>query len=288
MYPSVINSFNRPSPSDRLNSPSHSALHNAVSSALSQVETFVGVEGPSSVAGTLVYDIRSPGSDGGGHVQTAVKGGTGQTTFTKGDILVAQSASVLTKLAVGQDDTVLQSDSSTSTGLRWATTTVPKLAVSGSVITVTNSSAETSIMSVVVPGSTLGTNNAVRATVYISNLATDNGSDQLTIRANYGSSSLLTAVLTTNGIQTSIKGTIEFAVLANGATNAQVGNLVMKLTRDRFLISQASTLGADYFTTRSIAEDSSAPKTLGVTATWNGTTVGKELRTAGYIAEKIT
>lgn len=130
-FPSVLNTFPRPTASDRLNNPSHSALHNTVSSALGQVEAVIGVEGANSVVGTMMYDIHSPDSNGGGHVQTANKGGTGQTSYTKGDILVAQSSSVLTKLAVGANDTVLISDSAQATGVKWGA--VPAIVVSSTI-----------------------------------------------------------------------------------------------------------------------------------------------------------
>lgn len=118
-YPSTYTSFNRPTSTDRLNSPSHSALHNTVSSAVGQIEQTIGLS-TSSLVGTLYYDIRSPDSNGGGHVQTANKGGTGQTAYTKGDVLVASSSSVLTKLSVGATDGLaLVVDSSQATGVKW-------------------------------------------------------------------------------------------------------------------------------------------------------------------------
>lgn len=120
MFPSILNTFNRPTPTDRLNSPSHSALHNTVSSALGQVEAFIGRVGDSSTLGTLVYDVRSPDSGGGGHVQSANKGGTGQTSYTKGDLLVATSSSVISKLAAGIDGQVLFANSSTASGVQWS------------------------------------------------------------------------------------------------------------------------------------------------------------------------
>ncbi len=119
-FPSVLSSFPRPSATDRLNSPSHSNLHNTVSSAVGQLEAVIGVEGDSSVVGTLEYLIKSPASDGGGHVQVANKGGTGQTNYNKGDVLVAQSSSVLTKLSVGTDGFALTSDSTQITGVTWS------------------------------------------------------------------------------------------------------------------------------------------------------------------------
>lgn len=118
-FPSVLSTFSRPTASNRLDNPSHSALHNTVSSALGQIEAVIGVEGANSVVGSLEYLIKSPASDGGGHVQSANKGGTGQTSYTKGDILVASSTSVLTKLAAGANDTVLVADSAVAAGVKW-------------------------------------------------------------------------------------------------------------------------------------------------------------------------
>ncbi len=119
MYPSIIQTFNIVSPTDRLNSPSHSALHNSVSSVLTQVQTIIGTD--ASTLGTIIGDLRNSDSGGGGHVQTAVLGGTGQTTFAKGNLLVATSPSVLSKVTVGSDGTVLQADSTTASGVKWGT-----------------------------------------------------------------------------------------------------------------------------------------------------------------------
>lgn len=128
-FPSTISGFNYPATTDKLNLPSHSALHNAVSSVLGQVQTVIGLDGSSSVLGTIIGDLRSPGSNGGGHVQTANKGGTGQTSYTKGDLLAASSSSVLSKVAIGADNTVLTADGTQTSGVRWATQTTPTNAI---------------------------------------------------------------------------------------------------------------------------------------------------------------
>lgn len=119
MYPSTIATLPDPQPTDRLNSPSHSALHQSENAQIEAIQTFVGTL--SSVEGTLIHDIRSPDSDGGGHVQSANKGGTGQTAYTKGDLLVASSSSVISKLQVGSDGQLVQADSTSPLGVKWGT-----------------------------------------------------------------------------------------------------------------------------------------------------------------------
>lgn len=117
-WPSVLTSFSYPNATDRLNSPSHSSVEGAQNTALSELQVFIGTQ--SSTVGTLIYDVRSPSSNGGGHVQTANKGGTGQTSFNKGDVLIGQSSSVLTKLAApGIDGYSLITDSTQAAGIKW-------------------------------------------------------------------------------------------------------------------------------------------------------------------------
>lgn len=120
-YPSTLSSFTYPNPTQRLNSPRQTSVVGDLNDAVSEIEAFVGTL--SSAVGTLVYDIRATASGGGGHVQTANKGGTGQTAYAKGDILVAQSSSVLAKLTVGADNQVLTADSGTQVGVKWSDST---------------------------------------------------------------------------------------------------------------------------------------------------------------------
>lgn len=128
-WPSTLSSFTDPQPTDTLNSPSHSSIESAQNTGLEEVQAFLGTL--SSAAGTLIYDIRAAASDGGGHVQTANKGGTGQTAFTKGDLLVASSSSVLSKLAIGQNNAVLLADSTQTVGARWASTLTANIGGTG-------------------------------------------------------------------------------------------------------------------------------------------------------------
>lgn len=119
-FPSILSTYTDPLATNKLNAPSHSGIEQAQNSGLKQVEAVIGVEGNSSVVGTLEYFIKSPASDGGGHVQAANKGGTGLTSYTKGDLLVASSSSVLSKLAIGTNAFVLTADSTQGSGTKWA------------------------------------------------------------------------------------------------------------------------------------------------------------------------
>ncbi len=120
-WPSVLTTFTDPLASDKLNSPSHSSIETAQNTSLEELQTFIGVNtgATASAIGTLLYDIKAPNSNGGGHVQTANKGGTGQTAYAKGDLLVASSSSVLSKLSVGSTGQVPIADSNASAGIRW-------------------------------------------------------------------------------------------------------------------------------------------------------------------------
>ena len=285
-FPSTLSTFNRPTTSDKLNSPSHSALHNTVSSALGQVEAVIGVDGISSVVGTMMYDLRSPASNGGGHVQTANKGGTGQTSFTKGDLLIASGNSVLTKLAVGTDGYLLSANSSVATGISWIENNKPKVNISGSIITI-NTTGETSIMSATIPGSTLGTNNAILATVQIGHM--DIGSVPATVRVSYGTSSLVTISIPSPGAAAySVHGRIECTLIGANSRSSQLGTVRLDLARDQLGLLSTSVLGTVFFQkTVSLNINSDANQTLGATFSYDGGSGTNYLTTGGHVIEKI-
>lgn len=58
---------------------------------------------------------------------TAINGGTGFASFTKGDLLVASDSTTLVKLAVGSDTQILAADSTQTSGIKWES---PSAAVS--------------------------------------------------------------------------------------------------------------------------------------------------------------
>ena len=104
----------------------------------------------------------------------ASKGGTGNTSYTKGDLLAASSSTVLSKLGVGTNGQVLRANSATATGLEWGADyvgTVTSVTGSGA-ISVTDgtttpaisvASASTSVAGVVQLSDSTGTTSSVLA-----------------------------------------------------------------------------------------------------------------------------
>lgn len=288
-FPSTLSTFNRPTATDRLNSPSHSALHNTVSSAVGQIEAVIGVEGATSVVGTLEYFIKSPDSNGGGHVQTANKGGTGQTTFTKGDMLVATSSSVVAKLAVGIDNQILTANSSTASGVNWKTFG-GKISNSASVISVVNTVAETSIFSITIPASTLGTSNTIRGTVFVSQYENGAGPGSVLLRLNYGGGTASSIMLANGaGFRPSVVGNINFTMIANNSASLQKTNLTANLTQIKPDVVQPSviTLFTNNWDIGSSSVQSSASQVLGLTVRQSIADAETNFVVQGYTIETI-
>lgn len=269
-FPSTFSSFNRPSPSDRLNNPSHSALHNTVSSAVGQIEAVIGLD--SSVLGTIIGDLRNPASGGGGHVQTAVLGGTGQTTFSKGTTLVASGPSTLSKLAVGLDGQTYVADSSVATGIKWGSPSASKISAIASVVTFrwNNGFSNASLISVTVPGSTLGTSNAIRLTSYARYIAAGGGTGSILIRTTFGGGIVNSVMLRSNGNSptSSFMGKIEYLLVANNNVSAQraILNVSLDAPKDNWATTSASVIGFSLYDTNTSSVLSSANQVIGISA----------------------
>jgi hypothetical protein len=293
-YPSVLSNVTNPLPSDKLNSPSHSSIHTAENAAINEIQTFVGTL--ASTAGTLIYDIRSANSNGGGHVQTANKGGTGYTSYTKGDILIASSSSVLSKLAVGLDGQVLAANSSVATGVNWSSANTFTNKVANSTTSSTageNITTETSIFSTTVSGSILGTSGAVRARLFVSDFQAGGGQSSVWLNANYGGQTVASIVFgsITPQFNSGSKGVIEFDIIANGSATSQKNILNLDLRpnilNDNTGTAFASTLGWRGYKSSVGTVDSNAPQTIGMTVLFNVSGVGTRLTYDGYTIEKI-
>lgn len=288
MFPSTLSTFNRPTTTDRLNSPSHSALHNTVSSALGQVEAVMGARGDSSVVGTINSAVFSPGSTGGGHVQGAAFGGTGQTTFAKGDILVAQSASILSKLSVGANGQVLSIDSSQSSGIKWITPLTGKVfsSVIGSILI--NSSAETSIFSVSIPASTLGSSGIIRNKIFINFPGTSMSTGAtVVLKAVYGGTGVASVIFSPQfNAAGSIMGTVETTMIGNGTTSAQ-NTTVYAYVGTPSILEGLTNFISKYDTNVSSVK-SDVDQIFGMTAQWSTANLQNQLKYDTVIVESIT
>ena len=285
LFPSVLSIFNQTNPTDLLSSPSHSALHDTVSSAVGQIEAVVGVDGANSILGTVMSDLRNPDSGGGGHVQTANKGGTGQTAYTKGDILVATSASVLSKLAIGVDGQAVVADSSVASGVKWGTAGNKVTVVSSVVSLRSPSSVETTLFSVNVVGSTLGTSGAIRFKSYIDFVTLGASSTMATIK--YGGGPIASVFIAPPSARDSVAGVLEGVLMATGSATAQRATMFL----------QAATIFPDLvgvssvwtgIVSRTSSVESSADQTLAVTLTpINSPTANTSFDVEGTVVEKI-
>ena len=294
MYPSTYSTFNRPAASDRLNSPSHSALHNTTSSAVGQIEAVVGLNtgASASAVGTLMYDIRSPLSDGGGHVQTAVKGGTGQTTFSAGDLLVATGPSTISKLAVSSVvGDIIVADPNAAAKMKWQTnSTGTKLNINTATSSIYNTNAEQVLFAASVAGSILGTNNGIRFKGILTRYVNEN-QGAFTLRAKYGNNTIVTIPFpTTEAAFSSTVGRIEGMIVGHSSVAVQKGYLEMLTSSPASESAGALTVTMTKlmgFAVGSSSVNSSAEQNLVITGQFATANVASSVLTSFFALEKI-
>lgn len=286
-YPSTITAFSNPIPSDRLNSPSHSSVETAQNTGLTELQTYIGVTTgvTASAAGTLLYDIKAPDSDGGGHVQTANKGGTGQTSFTKGNILVAANSSTLSKLAVGTQGQILAVDNTTDTGLSWSTG-LSKVAINTASILVSVKTVTVPMFATSILGSTLSTNNGVRFTGVIRNMTLI--SESLRIQVEYGNNVVASVTTAITQAASFLSGTLNGILVGNGGISSQLGYVSVDTANN--VANIGAGIGGKFHTLiqGSSSVESSATQNLIISATFTeGAGNLSSIATGMFVVEKI-
>ncbi len=286
-YPSTISNFTYPNHTQRLNNPSQSSIIGNLNDAILEIQRVVGTD--ASTLGTIIGDLRNTDSNGGGHIQAANKGGTGQTAFIKGDILIASSSSVLAKLAVSSTTgEVLTARPTAAVGLEWAAASSgTKVAIIASTISVARGA--TSIFQTVfaasIAGSLLGTNNGIKYTGQI--LRMDGGAGPSVLFAvNYGNNIVSSFVVGIPNTQfSSVVGKIEGIIVANNSSVAQVGYANALVGRNIPTTNVPSIIYA--FGNGNSSVDSSAPQNLIIQAQYSAVDTLNSILTGIFIVEKI-
>lgn len=226
------------------------------------------------------------------------KGGTGQTTqtaafdalaptTTKGDIIVSNGSDNV-RLAVGATNGhVLQVDSAETTGVKWGLTPGIKTRFMTTPVTVTNTGSETTIDSFTLSGGTLSTGNAIHFKAIISDFDIA-GSEGLYFFLKYGGSTIGSIQIPNNDVsgKTNLRGFVEGYVVANGATNAQIGYILATLNRQNLDTNIGD--GATQVDTQSSAVDSTSNQTLSLSVEWLNPDVSNSVTIPLVVWTKIT
>ena len=153
-------------------------------------------------------------------------------------------------------------------------TAVTKLAVVTTDVAISSTTTETTLVSQSITGGTLSTSNGVRVKLYFSALNIT-ASNSCTIRFKYGATTMLSIIPTTDatfGAATGYSGWAEFTLLASGATNSQNVAGAMSVGTSSFKIGNTGGTqagfqsGNTYSAQGTASEDSTANKTLAITA----------------------
>ena len=150
-----------------------------------------------------------------------------------------------------------------------------KIEIDATEVTVAGGAGETTLFDVSIVGGTLSTNNGIRFRIEVSDLDLGAESDEnLILKLKYGATTLATLTIAVGGVAISnLKGYIEGTLVADGATNAQKGFIHLYAsgseiegeTETAVTLSKASGTANG-----TAAEDSTAAKTLAITATVGG------------------
>ena len=204
---------------------------------------------------------------------------------TAGDVVYSDGTD-LTRLAIGTGGQVLKTNSG-ATAPEWGA--LNRISMVTSNVTVSNDAAETNLLSVSIPGGTLGTGNAIRVKAYISdfNLV---GSDSCQFRLKYGSttvSSLLGTEESGSGIA-SATGVIEGIIVGTGATNTQEAVMDVDLRVNEF---DGNSVDGDVFrgqTNGSATEDSTGALNLILTVDFGSANASNNITMITATVESIT
>lgn len=158
-----------------------------------------------------------------------------------------------------------------------------KLLVVTTDVDVNNTTAEEDLFSVEIPGGTLKAFNAIRIRIRITLFSNDGGWN-LAFKLKYGGTTLITSGNFTTGT-TDTPGYIEAFLFANNSESAQEGSMSMVFQRD--VLTPGNVTAMIQHKVGTSSEDSSADKTLSVTAKWNNANPVSKLKVVHVLVERI-
>lgn len=135
-------------------------------------------------------------------------------------------------------------------------------------VTVANTTTETNLLSVAIPANTLGTNNWVRARLFIST-SLNQGSDVFALKFKYWTTTIAT-LSSVDGQNIDLNWYIECYLFGSGATNTQEGNMLVELFQDNVDGTAVAGSRIRNFLTGTAAEDSTWALNLIVTIQYSG------------------
>lgn len=165
-----------------------------------------------------------------------------------------------------------------------------KLAVNTTPVTIASSAVETSIIgaTIPIPANTLGTNNAIRFNIIVSNFQLDTG--DVYVKLKYGATTIGQVLVLSDSLDAT-KGIISGYIVANGATNSQKGFLNVGITNQDVEASGAAAVNISKFLgsiTGTAAEDSTTALNLNVTVTFSNGTATNTITTQATVVEQIS
>ncbi len=168
-----------------------------------------------------------------------------------------------------------------------------KLYLSANAISVNTDTTETTLVSVPVPSSILGTANGIYAILNFSNIAVTAGNHTITFRLKYGSTTLVTSTITngTGSNQSGYCGDMYFKLFADGTTNSQFGNITSFMVNQTNALRNTFSASTDSYIainqTGSAAEDSTTVLNFIITAQLGTSSAGDAFTMESAVVQKI-
>ena len=166
-----------------------------------------------------------------------------------------------------------------------------KILVEDTDVIVSNTTTETNIFSTSIGADVMGTTNAIRIKIYVTDLGIEESlapESQLTLRLKYGATTLASVVVTSETTQLSgAKGVIEAFLLEAGTTASQDGFISLLASNNATNFdaspSQVFTVGNGTAT-----EDSTGALNLIVSAQWNQADNNNDFTAGMHVVELIS